>query len=132
MDRLAAGTKWIMLISGALTCTMFRALITPEAVLRDGFGETLSGPLAEIVVRNWGALIGIVGLMLIYGAFNHAVRPLVLGVACLSKMVFIGLILTYGRQFLGHQILIAVIADTVMIVLFMGWFVSRARAGTAL
>jgi hypothetical protein len=31
------------------------------------FGETLEGTLAELVVRNWEALIKLVGGMLIYG-----------------------------------------------------------------
>ena len=45
------------------------------------FGETIDGPLAKIVVRNWGALIGLVGLMLIYGAFSEANRRMALIVA---------------------------------------------------
>ena len=70
-----------MLISGALTCTMISAAIAPQRALRSTFGETLDGPVADIVVRNWGALIALVGGMLIYGAFNPPVRTLVLTVA---------------------------------------------------
>ena len=62
--------KWIMLLSGVLTFTMVYAAVAPQAALRSTFGETLEGPLAEIVVRNWGALIALIGAMLIYGAFN--------------------------------------------------------------
>ena len=54
-------------------------------------------------MRNWGALITLVGAMLIYGAFNPAMRPLVLTIAGLSKLIFIGLVLAYGRQYLGGQ-----------------------------
>lgn len=53
-------------------------------------------PLAEIVVRNWGVLIAIVGGMLIYGAFQPNVRRLVLTVAGASKLAFIVLILLFG------------------------------------
>jgi hypothetical protein len=73
--------KWIMLLSGVLTSTMIYAAIAPDAALQSTFGETLTGPLAQIVVRNWGALIALIGAMLIYGAFNPASRPLVLTVA---------------------------------------------------
>lgn len=59
MNVIAANIRWIMLVSGALTCTMLYAAIAPQAALRSSFGETLEGPLAEIVVRNWGALIGL-------------------------------------------------------------------------
>ena len=58
MKWVVANMKWIMLVSGALTCTMVYAAIAPDAALRSTFGETLEGPVAEIVVRNWGALKG--------------------------------------------------------------------------
>jgi hypothetical protein len=57
MDWLVARMKWIMLVSGALTCTMVYAAIAPQAALRSTFGESLEGPLAEIIVRNWGGLV---------------------------------------------------------------------------
>lgn len=109
---------WIMIVSGALTLTMLFAFVAPSAALRANFGETLDGPLAEIVVRNWGALIGLVGAMLIYGAYDEPSRPLVLVVAGASKIVFIGLILARGSRFLGKQVGVAVVIDAVMIVLF--------------
>ena len=84
----ASSMKWIMLLSGVLTSTMIYAAIAPDAALQSPvFGETLSGPLAQIVVRNWGALIALIGARLIYGAFNPASRPLVLTVAGISKAV---------------------------------------------
>ena len=43
-----------MLVSGALTATMLYAAIAPRAALRATFGETLEGPLSEILVHNWG------------------------------------------------------------------------------
>ena len=123
MNWITAKIKWLMLVSGALTCTMFYATIAPQAALRSNFGETLEGPVAEIVVRNWGALIGLVGAMLIYGAFTPASRPLALTVAGISKLTFIGLVLIYGRQYLGYQVGMAITVDFVWVVLFIGYFV---------
>ena len=77
----------IMILSGLLTMTMIYAAPAPEAALRSTFGESVSGPVADIVVRNWGALIALVGAMLIYGARKPAVRPLALTVAGASKAV---------------------------------------------
>jgi hypothetical protein len=108
MNWVVAGMKWVMLLSGALTCTMVYATVAPQAALRSTFGETLEGPPAEIVVRNWGALIALVGAMLIYGAFNPRSRPLILTVAGVSKLIFITLILVYGRQYLGQQAGVAI------------------------
>jgi hypothetical protein len=124
MNWIVTNIKWIMLVSGALTSTMLYATIAPGAVLRATFGETLEGSLAEIVVRNWGALIALVGAMLIYGAFEPSVRPLVLTVAGLSKVVFISLVLSQGRQYLGHQAGVSIAIDSVMVVLFVAYLVS--------
>jgi len=118
MNIVTANIKWIMLVSGVLTCTMVYAAIAPQAALRSTFGETLEGPLAEIVVRNWGALIALVGAMLVYGAFKPAVRPLALAVAGASKLVFIALVLSHGSRYLGHQAGIAIAVDLVWVVLF--------------
>lgn len=115
--------KWIMIIAGALTCTMAYAAISPQAALLSTFGESLQGPVADIVVRNWGALITLIGAMLIYGAFNPASRRLVLVVAGISKVVFILLVLAYGTQYLSRAG-VAVAVDSVMICLFAIYLVS--------
>ena len=98
MRIVVANIKWIMLAAGVLTCTMIYAAIAPQAALRGTFGETLDGPLAEIVVRNWAVLITLIGAMLIYGAYHAAARPLVLCVAAFSKLVFIALVLAQGSR----------------------------------
>jgi hypothetical protein len=116
-----------MLISGLLTCTMFYALFAPEASLRSTFGEELSGSVAQIVVRNWGALIGLVGIMLIYGAFNDAARRLVLMVAGASKIVFISLVLMFGQQFLKFQAGTAILVDGIMVLIFVVFLVSTRK-----
>jgi len=130
MNWIVANIRWIMIVSGGLTATMIYAAISPEASLRSTFGESLEGPLAEIVVRNWGALIALVGGMLIYGAFNPPVRPLVLIVAGASKAVFISLVLWQGSRYLGHQAGIAIAIDLVMVLLF-AWYLLAMRSPRA-
>ena len=126
MNWVVSNIKWLMLVSGALTCTMLYALVAPQPALQSNFGEGLDGPVAEIVVRNWGALIGLVGAMLIYGAFHPASRPMALMVAAVSKLTFITLVLVHGQQYLGQQVGIAVGIDAVWVLLFAVYFV-RAR-----
>jgi len=121
MHWIVVKMKWIMLMSGMLTCTMLYAAIAPQAALRATFGESIEGPLAEIIVRNWGALITLVGAMLIYGAYDPPSRPLILTVSGLSKLVFIALVLAYGRQYLGHQAGLAIMIDLFMVMLFVGY-----------
>lgn len=47
-------------------------------------------------MRNWGALIALMGVLLIYGARKPAVRPVALSVAGASKAIFIVLVLASG------------------------------------
>src|SRR4029453_17308179 len=81
MSWIAANIGQLMMVSGILTFTMVYAAIAPNEALRSNFGESLSGPVASVVVRNWGALIALIGVMLIYGANRPPVRPPVLSVA---------------------------------------------------
>lgn len=126
MTWIIGNIRWIMIVSGTLTATMIYAAIAPEAALQSSFGETLTGPLAQIVVRNWGALIALVGGMLIYGAFDPKSRPLALVVAGASKAIFIGLVLSHGGRYLATAG-VAVGIDLVMIALF-AWYLVAARA----
>lgn len=127
MPRIVTHIRSIMLVSGALTATMIYAAIAPQAALRSTFGETLDGAVAHVAVRNWGALITLVGAMLIYGAFNAPVRPLVLVVAGVSKAIFIGLVLSQGWRYLGQQAGVAVAIDFVTIGLFAWYLMAAGR-----
>lgn len=131
MKWIVSWMKGILLVSGALTCTMFYAAVDPDAALRSTFGDTMDGPIADIVVRNWGVLIGLVGVMLLYAAFNVAARPLVLTVAGTSKLAFIGLILLAGRPFLAYQAGVAVVCDLIQVALFAAYLVAAPRVGPA-
>jgi len=127
MTWIVANIRWIMIVSGVLTSTMIFAALAPEAALVSTFGETLEGPLAHIVVRNWGALIALMGAMLIYGAFSPFQRPLILIVAGISKLVFLALILSHGQRYLDRAG-IAVVVDLVMVVLFSWYLLATAIA----
>jgi membrane associated rhomboid family serine protease len=129
MPWIVVNIRWIMIASGVLTATMVYAAIAPEAALASTFGETLDGPLAQVVVRNWGALIALIGAMLVYGAFSPAVRPLTLFVGGASKAVFIGLVLAQGRRYLDDQVAVALAIDGLMIALF-AWYLYQSRRTT--
>jgi len=128
MSWIVDKIKWIMLVSGALTCTMLYAAVAPQAALHSTFGHTLDGPVAEIVVRNWGALITLVGVMLIYGAYKPASRPLIVTVAGVSKLIFIGLVIAQGSHFLGQQVVVAAAIDLIEVILFTVYLVSERQS----
>jgi len=118
MNVIVRHIKPLMLVSGILTTTMVYAAISPAAALQSTFGESLSGPLAEVIVRNWGVLIALVGVMLIHGAFNTSSRQIALMAASVSKVAFIGLVLSNGWRYLAHGAGTAVAIDGVMVLLF--------------
>jgi hypothetical protein len=108
----------VMVVAGLLTLTMLYAAISPVAAIQAYFQETPEGAMASVVVPNWGVLIGLMGALLIYGAFHPPSRKLALIVAGASKIAFIALVLTQGDRYLaGLQT--AVITDSVMVVLFV-------------
>jgi hypothetical protein len=134
MKWLVAYIKWIMLVAGILTASMFYTALAPHASMLKSFGQSLesAGPLAELVVRNWGFLIGLVGLMLIYGAFVPPARRLVLSVATVSKIWFVALLLTIGSDYLNQPIRVALIVDSLEVLLFLAYLFVTGRQAHAL
>ncbi|MDP2128501.1 MAG: hypothetical protein Q8K97_14115 [Pseudohongiella sp.] len=117
MNFIHAHIKWIMVVAGVLTCTMVLAAVAPQLALQRTFGDTLDGPLANVVVRSWGVLITLVGAMLIYAAFNPVHRKLVLFVAATSKAALIGLIAGPGSSYMAAATPVLVF-DSLMVVIF--------------
>lgn len=127
---IAKNIKWIMLVSGVLTSTLLLAAIAPDSALTMIFGETLEGPLSDIIVRNWGVLVGLVGMLLIYGAFNEHVRKLILVLALTSKVTFVGLILAFGSSYLS-KVWTSIAIDTLFIVLFVVYLLGEMNTQDA-
>jgi len=119
INKMFAG---VMVVSGLLTLTMLYAAFAPVPAIQSMLGETPDGALATIVVPNWGILIGLMGALLIYGAFHAPSRKLALVVAGASKIAFISLILAQGDRYLGG-LGAAVIVDSVMVALFAAYLV---------
>jgi hypothetical protein len=130
MSWIVANIHRLMIVSGVLTLSMVYAAIAPEAALRSTFGETVTGPVADVVVRNWGALIALMGPMFIYGARKPTIRPVALTMAGGSKAIFAAVVLSHGGRFLGYQAGTTVIIDLVWVVVFAAYLVSMRRIAT--
>lgn len=89
-----------MLISGVLTATMIYGLLAPQTIIESMFGTPINGDLELLIVRSWSSLVGIVGLVLIYGALNERHRVFCITLAALTKVIFVSLVFIYGRAFL--------------------------------
>lgn len=124
MNWLARSMKWIMLITGLLTASIFYYAISPQDSLAADFGHGLDDPLAVLIVRNWAILVGLVGMMLIYGAFVPPARRLVLSVAALSKIAFVLLMLGAGSAYLAYRIRYAVVIDSLEVLIFLAYLLT--------
>lgn len=122
MNVIIKNIKWIMLIAGLLTCSMIFAVFAPQAALISMFGESLTEPLAQVIVRSWGFLIFLVGALLIYGAFKPVYRNLALVIASISKIAFISLIVVFGTQYIDKALL-TIVLDSVLTIIFLTYLV---------
>ncbi|WP_241906365.1 hypothetical protein [Shewanella sp. 10N.286.51.B7] len=118
--------KWIMIVAGGLTCSMIFAVFAPQEALISMFGESLTEPLAQVVVRSWGFLIFMIGALLIYGAFRPIYRNLALVLASTSKVAFISLIVLFGAQYIDKSLL-TITLDSIFVIVFLGYLAKVKR-----
>ncbi len=64
-----------------------------------------------------------------HAAFHKATRHLAMSVAGTSKLVFIGLVLSHGTTYLSGQAAVAVVIDSVMVLIF-GTYLATKRPGS--
>jgi hypothetical protein len=114
MEFITRNFKWLMLVSGALTATMFYGLIAPQAALESMFGASFNGTLESIIIRSWSALVGLIGIILIYGALVEKHRAFVTAICALSKAIFFSIVITYGQAYLAKATP-AIIMDIVVV-----------------
>src|SRR5262245_51282896 len=99
MTWLVAKFKWIMMLAGLVSCAAVWGVIQPKDAEKYLFDKALKGDLGEIVVRDWAVLLTLVGVMLIYGAFQPQHRTPILIGASINKLAFVVLMLVYGKDF---------------------------------
>jgi hypothetical protein len=116
MDFIIRNTKWVMLVSGIMTSTMFYGVFVPQAALESMFGVSFNGILENIVIRSWFALVGLIGVIMIYGFYSEINRVFSVSVAAFSKFIFVSLVVLYGQEFIGKAAF-AIAMDCVVIIL---------------
>jgi hypothetical protein len=126
MNWIVAHFKGILIVSGLLTFTMIQAAFAPGAALGATFGHNSEGPLALLIVRNWGILIALMGILLIHAAYRPQNRGIAITIAGLSKLAFIMLVLAHGSEYLAYQAGLAVVVDAVMVTLFTAYLLNGA------
>jgi hypothetical protein len=137
MTWIVAKFKWIMLLAGLASCAAFWGAIEPKEAERYLFDKALKGDLGDMVVRNWAVLLTLVGVMLIYGAFQPQHRTPILVGACISKGAFLVLMLAFGRDYFEEKAGWAFAAELGMLALFVTFMIgmrgiSSGRYGSSM
>jgi hypothetical protein len=74
MRWIVSNIDWILIVSGAATCSMLLQALAPRLAWRTVFGEEAKGLLAEFMARSWGVMIFAAGLLMIYAAWHSETR----------------------------------------------------------
>ncbi len=121
MTWVVENIQAILVVCGLVTATMLQFTLMPRRAARSFFGETVDGPMAEVAVRGWGLLIALTGGMMLWAAFHPETRTLAIGVTLISKVFYMGQLMTRGGRFLKGMAGVSVLLDLVMAALLATW-----------
>jgi len=121
---VAAHIVWVLIVSGAATCSMAAMAIAPRFSVRYIFGEEASGAIADVMARTWGVMILASGLALIYAAFDPSVRMPVMLLAIIGKATFAASVL--ASRLRRQRAVVMAVADLAMVALFV-WYLVAIR-----
>ena len=111
----------ILVVCGLVTASMLQFALMPSRAARSFFGETVDGPMADVAVRGWGLLIALTGGMMLWAAFHPETRTLAIGVTLISKVFYMGQLITRGGRFLKGMAGVSVVLDLIMAALLATW-----------
>lgn len=111
----------ILVVCGLVTASMLQFALMPSRAARSFFGETVDGPMADVAVRGWGLLIALTGGMMLWAAFHPETRTLAIGVTLISKVFYMGQLMTRGGRFLKGMAGVSVVLDLIMAALLATW-----------
>jgi hypothetical protein len=89
------------------------------------FGEEVISSSALLIIRSWGAMIFVSGLLLIYAAYHSEQRLPILFYSVTVKFGIAGLVFAGGARYRARQIFKIAAADFVMGLLFV-WYLIAA------
>ena len=118
MNWIASNIFWVLLISGAATCSMLLQALAPRFAVRFIFGEDIANASGLLMARSWGAMVFVSGLLLVASAYHPEFRLPVLLNAIAGKLGFTLLVLANGRRYLARPAFAMALADLVMVALF--------------
>jgi hypothetical protein len=129
MSWIAANIGWVLVASGAATCSMLSMAVAPRLASRFLFGEEPVSASALLMARSWGAMIAASGLMLVYAAWHAEARLPILLYSIVGKLGFIVLVFAEPRLRTGRATAAAL--GDLLIVTLLGWYLMAAQLSSA-
>jgi hypothetical protein len=86
---LATHVESILLVTGLATASALGFSLAPVKLMKAFFGLAPADALSTLIARHWGLLIGLVGVLLVYAAYDTAIRVPTLIVAIVEKAAFV-------------------------------------------
>lgn len=121
--------SWILIVCGALTCSMLLMAIAPHFAARLFFGEEITAVAGLLLARSWGAMVFAQGLLLAYTAWHGQGRAQILLFSMAGKSCFFGLVVADWAQFHDRPGMIMAFADFAMVLIF-AWYLIDGKANT--
>jgi hypothetical protein len=115
---LAAQIEWILLLTGLATAGALVLCLVPVTMMKMVFGQAPSDALSLLIVRHWGLLVGLVGVLLVYAAYHPEARVPTLIVAIVEKAAFaLGVFISPFRR--RPAVLVMALADSGMATVYL-------------
>jgi hypothetical protein len=115
--------EWILIISGLITAVAgLVALLFPYFQLRSTYAVENPPSIAVFFVMHWGAIIFVVGCLIIYSAYAPAIRVPVLIAAAFEKFAF-GSLVFFGPVRRTSGMTTSAVVDGVFAILYVVYLV---------
>jgi hypothetical protein len=83
----------LLIATGAVTASLVGMCFAPRPALRLLFGHVPQEAVSLWLARHWALLVTCVGALLLWAAFDPALRRPVLWIAAIEKLAFVAMVL---------------------------------------
>jgi hypothetical protein len=112
----------ILIVTGLYTAGALAQFVAPRRFLKVLFGAESEDALTLLLAQHWGLLAALVGGLLVYAAYQPALRVPAVVIAAVEKLGLAGLIF-FGRWPRTPAATRLAVTDGLMVVLFILYLV---------
>lgn len=109
----------ILYITGGITALPLLVFVAPRLMFKALQITSPSGDLHGLIERHWGMSIFITGLLLLWSAYDPAIRTSVLTCVALNKAAFVGVMVMNRKVEQVWNFAPAIIFDTACVAIYL-------------